>query len=82
MGFKELTTDPNLYVKDSVLGGKPQQIILGVYVDDSLAAFSSRETADYYVERLGKQFPVSETTMDKPGLVISMKVKYDRAAEF
>ena len=47
MGFKELTTDPNLYVKDSVLGGKPQQIILGVYMDDCLAAFSSHEATDY-----------------------------------
>ena len=65
-----------------VLGGEPQQIILGVYVDDCLAAFSSHEATDYYMERLGKQFPVSEITMDKPGLVISMKVKYDRAAEF
>jgi hypothetical protein len=82
MGFKELTTDPNLYVKDSVLGGKPQQIILGVYMDDCLAAFSSHEATDYYMERLGKQFPVSEITMEKPGLVLSMKVKYDRAAEF
>ena len=65
-----------------VLGGKPQQIILGVYMDDCLAAFSSHEATDYYMERLGKQFPVSEITIEKPGLVLSMKVKYDRAAEF
>ena len=75
MGFKELTTDPNLYVKDSVLGGKPQQIILGVYVDDCLAAFSSHEAMEWYMERLGKRFPVNpnstgEITMDKPGLVL------------
>jgi hypothetical protein len=82
MGFKELTTDPNLYVKNFVLGGKPQQIILGVYVDDCLAAFSSHEAMECYMERLGKQFPVNEITMEKPGLVLSMEVKYDPAAEF
>ena len=82
MGFKELTADPNLYVKNFVLGGKPQQIILGVYVDDCLAAFSSHEAMECYMERLGKQFPVNEITMEKPGLVLSMEVKYDRAAEF
>jgi hypothetical protein len=85
MGFKELTADPNLYVKDFVLGGKPQQIILGVYVDDCLAAFSSHEAMEWYMERLGKRFPVNpnstgEITMEKPGLVLSMEVKYDRAA--
>ncbi len=85
MGFKELTADPNLYVKNFVLGGKPQQIILGVYVDDCLAAFSSHEATEWYMERLGKRFPVNpnstgEITMEKPGLVLSMEVKYDRAA--
>ena len=85
MGFKELTADPNLYVKNFVLGGKPQQIILGVYVDDCLAAFSSHEAMEWYMERLGKRFPVNpnstgEITMEKPGLVLSMEVKYDRAA--
>ena len=82
MGFKKLTTDPNLYVKNFVLGSKPQQIILGVYVDDCLAAFSSHEAMECYMERLGKQFPVNEITMEKPGLVLSMEVKYDPAAEF
>jgi hypothetical protein len=85
MGFTELTADPNLYVKNFVLGGKPQQIILGVYVDDCLAAFSSHEAMEWYMERLEKRFPVNpnstgEITMEKPGLVLSMEVKYDRAA--
>ena len=53
-----------------------------MYVDDCLAAFSSHEAADYYMEQLGKQFPVNEITMEKPGLVLSVEVKYDRAAEF
>jgi hypothetical protein len=85
MGFRELTADPNLYVKNFVLDGKPQQIVLGVYVDDCLAAFSSREAKEWYMERLGKRFPVNpnstgDITMEKPGLVLSMEVKYDRAA--
>jgi hypothetical protein len=69
IGFKELPTDPNLYVKNFALGGEPQQIILGVYVDDCMAAFSSHETMEWYTERLRKRFPVNPNStgvIDKP----------------
>ncbi len=41
MGFKELTIDPN--VKNFVLGGKPEHIVLSMYLDDCFVAFSSHE---------------------------------------
>ena len=84
MGFEELTGESNLYRKVFTLNGKQEEIFLGQYVDDCLGAFSSEEARAWFMKQLEARFPVNknstgEITVDKPGLLLSMQVRYDRA---
>ena len=84
MGFVEMTGEPNMYRKTFELNGKPQEILLGIYVDDSLICSSSEEARQWFMERLAKRFPVNNKSsgiisVDEPGLLLSMNVSYDKA---
>jgi hypothetical protein len=83
MGFTQFTGEPNLYRKVFELNGRLEEIILGIYVDDTVIASSSEEARLWFMERLESRFPVNPKstgviTFDFPGLVISMHVRYDR----
>jgi hypothetical protein len=82
MGFKEFTGEPNLYRKTFTLNGKEEEVIVGIYVDDCLIGSSSEEARTWFMERLGKRFPVNQKssgliTEEDPGLVLSMNVRYN-----
>jgi hypothetical protein len=84
MDFKELTGEENLYVKNFEINGRMEQVIVGVYVDDLLIAASSEAARLHFMEKLNARFPVNPNatgliTFDKPGLVLSMRVRYDQA---
>jgi len=84
MDFKELTGEENLYVKNFEINGRMEQVIVGVYVDDLLIAASSEAARLHFMEKLNARFPVNPNatgliTFDKPGLVLSMRVRYDQS---
>jgi hypothetical protein len=84
MGFKPMTGEPNLYRKAWTLDGVPSEIFVGQYVDDCCVSVSSQEALDWYIKRLSDRFPINSSasgfvTVDEPGLLLSMHVKYDRA---
>ena len=84
MGFVELTGESNLYRKVFKLNGKDEEILIGNYVDDNLMAFSSEAAQDWFMERFSSRFPVNPNstgniTFDRPGLLLSMNIRYDRA---
>ena len=83
MQFKPMTGEPNLYRKAFTLNGIKQEVFVGQYVDDCLVAASSQEALDWFMSHLSKRFPVNpsssgEITTEKPGLLLSMQVSYDR----
>ena len=83
MGFTAMSGEPNLYRKSFTLNGVPSEIYVGQYVDDCLLAASSKEVLDWFLASLSKRFPVNPAssgyiTWDKPGLLLSMHVRYDQ----
>ena len=82
MGFSAMTGEPNVYRKVFEIDGKPQEIIVGQYVDDCLVATSSDEALQWYLKGLNKRFPVNPNSSgyirkDDPGFILSMHVHYD-----
>ena len=83
MGFTEFTGEPNLYRKTFVLNGRQEEILLGQYVDDLVIGASSEEARQWFMKHLEERFPVNPKSsgiisVDSPGLVLSMQIKYDR----
>jgi len=83
MQFTAMSGEPNLYRKQFLHNGVLSEIYVGQYVDDCLLAASSKEVLDWYLENLAQRFPVNPSssgyiTWDKPGLLLSMHVRYDR----
>lgn len=83
MNFTELTGEPNMFRKTYKINGKEEEIIIGQYVDDCLIAASSQQVLDEFMIKLKARFPVNakssgEISVDDPGLLLSMQVKYDK----
>mmetsp|Transcript_10928 Transcript_10928/g.14215 ORF Transcript_10928/g.14215 Transcript_10928/m.14215 type:complete len:372 (-) Transcript_10928:381-1496(-) len=83
MGFTELTGEPNMYRQSYTINGKEEELIIGQYVDDCLIAASSQQILDEFMKKLKARFPVNdkssgEISVDDPGLLLSMQVKYDK----
>ena len=85
MGFKTMTGEPSLFRKQFKLNGRVEEVILGCYVDDLLIATSTMEAREWFLKRLSHRFPVNPNSTgiidkDRPGLILSMDVHYDRDA--
>ena len=83
MGFKALTGEPNMYVKEFKYRGRMEKIFVCCYVDDTVIASSSEDARQWFMSRLEARFPVNpkstgNISFDTPGLVLSMNVRYDR----
>jgi hypothetical protein len=77
MGFTQFVGEPCIYRKVFELNGKPEE------VDDTLLGASSEEARQWFMDRFQARFPVNPkstgvVTFDSPGLILSMRVRYDR----
>ena len=83
MGFQEMTSESNMYRRKFILEGTEEEIIIGQYVDDCLIAGSSQKVIKWFLENMGKRFPINKKSSgtiseENPGLLLSMEVKYNQ----